>query len=131
MPDIIRLACEIDVGMARHVASARVRAMMTKGARIKGPRVLIEGLTFKEKCPDTRNTKMIDLVKGLADDGITRNTRDDWADPHEVQDKYGIALTANIPVGAQYDAVMPIKRDQAVARGTTAACWPRTGCFLT
>lgn len=121
IPDIIRLAREINDNMARHAASRLVKALIAKGGRIKGGRVLIAGFTFKENCPDTRNTKVVDLAQGLRDYGLEVVIHDSWADPAEVHEEYGIDLLPEVPAGARFDAVvLAVRHDSLVSRG---AAW--------
>lgn len=118
IPDIIRLAREINDSMPRHAASLLVKAMIAKGARLKGARVLIEGFTFKENCPDIRNTKVIDLVQALAEYGIACDIHDDWAEQAEVDEEYSVTLIDAVAQGATYDAVvLAVAHKQAATRG--------------
>ena len=107
IPDIIRMSREINDGMARNVASRLVKAMIRKGLPINGAKALLAGFTFKENCPDIRNTKVIDLVHELADYGIAVTVCDNWADPTEVHEEYGLHIATDLPAtpGA-FDAVI-------------------------
>jgi len=118
IPDIIRLAREINDGMARHAASMLVKRMIAMGARIKGAKVLILGFTFKENCPDIRNTKIVDLVVALQEYGLVCEIVDAWADPAEVHEEYGLTLRADMPTTADYDAVViAVRHAEVVAAG--------------
>lgn len=104
IPDIIRVSREINDGMPRQVAQRFVRGMVNKGIQIKGARVLILGATFKEDCPDIRNTKVIDLLKAFREWGLEADITDPHADAHELVEEYGVTLTE--PADAAYDAVV-------------------------
>lgn len=118
IPDIIRLAREINDGMARHSASMLVKRMIAQGARIKGAKVLILGVTFKENCPDTRNTKIVDLVVALEEYGLVCEIVDSWADPAEVHEEYGLTLRDGLPTTPDYDAVViAVRHNEVVAAG--------------
>lgn len=107
IPDIIRQAREINDGMARHAAALLVKSMILKGGRVGGARVLVMGLTFKENCPDIRNTKVVDLVENLQSYGMVVDIHDPWAVPDEVKHEYGLDLIQHQPrPGADYDAVI-------------------------
>lgn len=107
IPDIIRRAREINDGMARHAAGLLVRAMIARGQSVLGARVLILGLTFKEDCPDLRNTKVVDLIKALEAFGARPEVHDPRADREEALRETGIALLPDLPApGADYDAVI-------------------------
>jgi UDP-N-acetyl-D-galactosamine dehydrogenase len=120
IPDIIRTAREINDGMARTAASRLVKAMVARDLSIKGARVLVAGITFKENCPDTRNTKVVDLVAHLREWGMIPEVVDTWADPVEVHGEYGLAIGSDLPdAGAgEYDAVvLAVAHDDMVAAG--------------
>jgi len=70
--------------------------MLQRSLPVKGANVLVMGLTFKENCPDIRNTKVVDLVAELKDYGCEVDVYDPWADAQEVQHEYGLELTADI-----------------------------------
>lgn len=106
IPDIIRSAREINDGMARHATSRLVKAMIKRDIPIKGAKVLVVGVTFKENCQDTRNTKAIDLIGNVRDYGMEVEVLDTWADPKEVSEEYGIQIRSNLPIGERYQAVI-------------------------
>lgn len=105
IPDIIRTAREINDGMARFVASKLVKAMIQKGQIIKGAKVLIMGITFKENCPDIRNTKVIDLIEELESYGMHVSIYDPWANSDEVLKEYNLKLT-EFPQKNSHDAII-------------------------
>ena len=110
IPDIIRRAREINNGMPKHAAMKLVRAMIGKDVPVRGARVLILGLTFKENCPDTRNTKVGDLIAALAEFEMSVDVFDPWAEPAQASRELGIELLPELPDGvgseAAYDGVV-------------------------
>lgn len=105
IPDIIRKAREINDGMARFVASKLIKAMIEKGQLIKGAKVLVMGMTFKENCPDIRNTKVVDLISELHSYSMDVSVYDPWVDVKEAKDEYGIDMLLSLNE-AEYDAVI-------------------------
>ncbi len=69
-------------------------------------RVLVLGITFKENCPDVRNTRVVDVIDEMKDYGITVEVFDPWADPDEVRREYGIDVMNECPQSGQYDAIV-------------------------
>ncbi|MFQ6553777.1 nucleotide sugar dehydrogenase [Aestuariibius insulae] len=107
IPDIIRLSREINDGMARHAVTRLVKAMIRKGLRIGGARVLVLGLTFKENCADLRNTKVVDLIASLESYGMSCDIHDPAVSQQEAADITGHVLLPEVPGdGADYDAVI-------------------------
>jgi UDP-N-acetyl-D-galactosamine dehydrogenase len=82
-----------------------VKAMLRKRIHVAGARVLVLGLTFKENCPDIRNTRVVDIVRELRQYGARVDVHDPWADAAEARHEYGIELTPSPRSGA-YDAVV-------------------------
>lgn len=118
IPDIIRTAREINDGMARNAVNRLVKAMAARNLPIKGARVLIAGFTFKENCPDTRNTKVVDMVAHLKDWGIVTDIVDTWADAGEVEEEYGLSIATTLPDAGAYDPViLTVPHEDMVAGG--------------
>ncbi|MCG9101366.1 nucleotide sugar dehydrogenase [Laribacter hongkongensis] len=92
-PQVILAGRRINDGMAAYIAQQTVKQMIDAGCCIKGARVIVLGLTFKENCPDIRNSKVADLVRELQDYGCEVFVHDPIADPAEAEHEYGIALT--------------------------------------
>lgn len=92
-PQVILAGRRINDGMAAWIAQQTVKRMIDAGSSIKGARVIVLGLTFKENCPDIRNSKVADLVRELKDYGCDVHVHDPIANPAEAQHEYGIALT--------------------------------------
>ncbi|UYV37186.1 nucleotide sugar dehydrogenase [Rhodobacteraceae bacterium D3-12] len=107
IPDIIRTSREINDSMAQVAANRLLKAMIDNGARLKGARVLMLGLTFKENCPDIRNTKVVDLAEALREFGMTVDFCDTWIDAEEAKQELGEDALTELPAaGANYDAVV-------------------------
>lgn len=119
IPDIIRSAREINDGMPRHAAELLVRQMARAGHNFQSARVLISGFTFKENCPDIRNTKVADLFWQLSDYGIKVDVVDGWANSDEVRAEYGIEVMARLPRTGDYSAVViAVAHRETVELGT-------------
>ncbi len=84
----------VNDSMGKYVADAAVRKMIEAGQAPKKSKVVILGLTFKENCPDTRNSKVSDIIKRLAEYGIVPEVVDMWASEHDAKNEYGVTLTA-------------------------------------
>ena len=91
-PQIILAGRRINDGMGAYVASQLVKAMLKRRLQVDGARVLILGLTFKENCPDLRNTRVIDVVAELRDYGVQVDVHDPWAYAAEAKQEYGLDL---------------------------------------
>jgi len=104
-PEIILAGRRVNDNMGPYAASELVKAMIKAGHTVANARVLIMGFTFKENCPDLRNTRVIDVVKELSEFGCKVDVTDCWADNEEAEHEYGISLHQN-PEKAQYDAVL-------------------------
>lgn len=91
-PNLILGARQINNGMAKYVAERTIKLMIKKGLRIKDSKVLILGITFKENCPDVRNTKVVDIIFEMQEYGCSVDVADYWADKDEVKHEYGIDL---------------------------------------
>lgn len=118
IPDIIRMAREINDGMAQHAVSLLVKEMIRREARVHRGRVLILGVTFKENCADIRNTKVVDMVGELVSYGLEVEIHDPWADLKEVKGTHGLDLLVKLPEHAGYDAViLAVPHEDFVVRG--------------
>lgn len=94
-PNLILGARQINNAMGKFVAEKTIKLMIKKGLPIKDSKVLVLGFTFKENCPDVRNTKVIDIVKELSDYGCKVDVSDYWADQESVKHEYGLSLIKN------------------------------------
>lgn len=104
-PEIILAGRRLNDSMGEYVASQVVKAMIKKGISISGSKILMLGVTFKENCPDVRNTKIVDVVSALKDYGIEVVVYDPWAKPAEVAHEYQIESTQKLP-NDSFDAVV-------------------------
>jgi len=104
-PDMILAGRRINDGMGEYVVSQLVKQMMKKRIQIDGARVLIMGLTFKENCPDLRNTKVIDIVNELKEYNITVDIVDPWCSSEEAQHEYGVSTMTTAEEGI-YDGIV-------------------------
>lgn len=105
LPRVMFSARRLNDGMGDYVANQTIKCMNKKGIMVKDSKILILGITFKENCPDIRNTKVVDIFHTLNEytDNIT--IYDPWADKGKVKHEYGIEITNNLPQG-QYDAII-------------------------
>ncbi|MFV8393012.1 nucleotide sugar dehydrogenase [Flavobacterium sp. LB2P6] len=104
-PEIILAGRRLNDSMGEYVASQVVKLMIKKGISVNGATVLMLGITFKENCPDVRNTKIVDVIAALTDYGITVTTYDPLANPLEVKNEYNL-ITTNLIPKQKFDAVI-------------------------
>ena len=104
-PDVILAGRRINDGMGQHVASRVIKKMVQKGITVPGSRLLILGLSFKENCPDIRNTRVVDLLDEFRDYQIEVDIHDPWVDPADARHEYDIELVETLEKGG-YDAIV-------------------------
>ena len=104
-PEIILAGRRLNDNMGIYVASQVIKLMIKKGHKIEGAKILVMGITFKENCPDIRNSRVIDVIKELKEYGCDVHVSDYWADDAEVQKEYGISLEKE-PNSDEYEAVV-------------------------
>lgn len=104
-PEIILAGRKLNDSMGEYVASQVVKLMIKKGITIKDSKLLMLGITFKENCPDVRNTKIVDVIAALEDYGINVTIYDPWANPDEVKHEYNLQTTKEIPT-EEFEAVV-------------------------
>lgn len=104
-PQVILAGRRINDAMGSYVAGQMVKAMLKRRIQVNGARVLVLGLTFKENCPDLRNTRVVDLIAELHEYGVKVDVQDPWADPIEARAEYGLEL-ATKPETAAYDGII-------------------------
>jgi len=104
-PEIILAGRRLNDSMGEYVASQVVKLMIKKGVTINGASLLMLGITFKENCPDVRNTKIVDVIKALEDYGIQITIFDPWANPSEVKHEYDLITVKEQP-DSLFDAVV-------------------------
>lgn len=105
-PEVILAGRRINDGMGAHVADRVARLMMKRGFPVVGSRILVMGLTFKENCPDLRNSKVIDVIAGLGEYHAQVEVWDPWVDLGEARHEFGLELEASEPAAGRYDAVV-------------------------
>ena len=104
-PEIILAGRRLNDSMGEYVASEVIKLMIKKDVKVKDAEVLVLGITFKENCPDVRNTKVVDVVSALKDFGVNVSIYDPWADETEVSHEYGLTSTQTIPE-KKFDALV-------------------------
>lgn len=104
-PEIILAGRRLNDSMGEYVASQVVKLMIKKGVVVNGAKLLMLGITFKENCPDVRNTKIVDVISSLADYGIQVSIYDPWANPAEVKHEYKLITSSTIP-SEKFDAIV-------------------------
>lgn len=105
LPRVMSNARRLNDGMGAYVANQTIKCMNKKGILVKNARVLILGITFKENCPDIRNTKVVDIYHTLAEYTNDITVFDPWANAAHVKKEYGIDIVNQLPT-AQYDAII-------------------------
>jgi UDP-N-acetyl-D-galactosamine dehydrogenase len=116
-PEMILAGRRINDGMGRYVVSQLVKKMLKKRIHVDGANVLIMGLTFKENCPDLRNTKVVDIVDELKEYNINVDVVDPWCSAEGAMREYGLNLTQN-PDKGHYDAIiLAVAHDEFKAMG--------------
>lgn len=111
-PEIILAGRRLNDGMGAYVAEEVVKLMVKKEINVKNARCLIFGFTFKENCPDVRNTKVIDIVNELKNYHVTPVIFDPWANTNEVQHEYGIEVVNEMPIGNYESAILAVSHDE-------------------
>jgi len=104
-PEVILAGRRINDGMGAYVVAELTKAMIKRRIQVHGANVLVMGLTFKENCPDVRNTKVVDILSELAEYEINVDVYDPWVNPEEAEYEYGVQLI-EAPKKAHYDAVI-------------------------
>lgn len=124
-PQVIASGRLVNDGMGVFVAKKILKKLIANGVLIHRSRALILGITFKENCPDTRNTKVVDVYRELTDFGLSVDVYDPWASPHSVKHEYGIDLITTID--QTYDAIiLAVAHDQFLTLDIAALKKQRT-----
>jgi len=119
-PEIILAGRRLNDSMGGYVVSQLVKAMTKRRIQVQGSRVLVMGLTFKENCPDLRNTRVVDIVRELKEYSIDVDVYDPWVDPAEAQHEYGITPVSR-PQSAAYDGIiLAVAHEQFASMGAAA-----------
>lgn len=104
-PNVILSGRRVNDSVSEFIASKVVKLMIKKGIAVQGANALILGVTFKENCPDVRNTKVVDVYKELNEYGVNVDIYDPWADSAEVKHEYNLDLISDLE-GKKYDAIV-------------------------
>lgn len=104
-PEIILAGRRMNDGMGEYVANRIVRLMLKKGIQVLGSHILVLGITFKENCPDVRNTKVVDIIRALREYNVQVTVYDPWANPEAVRREYGLDIETELPHG-RFDAIL-------------------------
>jgi UDP-N-acetyl-D-galactosamine dehydrogenase len=104
-PEIILAGRRLNDGMGIYVASQVIKLMLQRDIRIREASILVLGITFKENCPDVRNTKAVDVIRNLQSYGINVTIFDPWASAEEVAHEFGLKVVSEIP-SQQFDAIV-------------------------
>lgn len=104
-PEVILSGRHVNNSMAKFIAEKVIKMLVAKGSKLKGAKALILGFTFKENCPDTRNTKVVDIYRELTEYGLDVDVCDPWANAEKVENEYGIKLQGDTDAKL-YDAVI-------------------------
>ena len=106
--------------MGAYVVTQLVKTMTQRRIHVQGARVLVMGLTFKENCPDLRNTRVVDIVRELGEYDVQADVYDPWVSAEEAQHEYGIT-PVQAPVAGAYDAIIvAVAHQEFKAMGTQA-----------
>jgi UDP-N-acetyl-D-glucosamine/UDP-N-acetyl-D-galactosamine dehydrogenase len=106
-PEIILAGRRLNDGMGAYVAGEVIKLMVKKSIPVSGSKALVLGITFKENCPDVRNTKVIDIIRHLQSYHVQVDIYDPWANPEEVYEEYGVKTVQELPASqSQYNAVV-------------------------
>ncbi|WP_442593189.1 Vi polysaccharide biosynthesis UDP-N-acetylglucosamine C-6 dehydrogenase TviB [Parapusillimonas sp. JC17] len=119
-PEIILAGRRLNDSMGSYVVSQLVKAMTKRSIQVQGSRVLVMGLTFKENCPDLRNTRVVDIVRELGEYNIEVDVYDPWVDADEAVREYGITPVADPHAGAYDGIILAVAHHQFVGMGATA-----------
>lgn len=106
LPRIMFSARRLNDGMGAYVANQVIKCMNLKGSIVKDSKVLILGVTFKENCPDIRNTKIVDIFTSLKEYTQNITVYDPWADADSVKREYGIEIASSLPSNEKFDAII-------------------------
>lgn len=104
-PEVIMAGRRINDGMGKYIVSQLVKAMLNKKIQVQGAKILIMGLTFKENCPDLRNTRVVDIIDELKEYNINADIVDPWVSSDQAQTEYGVKLVSE-PKNGEYDAII-------------------------
>lgn len=116
-PEVILAGRRLNDGMGAYVAGQMVKAMLHRRIHVKGGSVLVMGLTFKENCPDLRNTRVLDLITELREFGLNVDVYDPWVKPNEAQREHGIQMISAPETSAYDGIILAVGHDEFKAMG--------------
>jgi UDP-N-acetyl-D-galactosamine dehydrogenase len=119
-PEIILAGRRINDHMGQYIASSVIKKMVQKGINVSGSRILVLGLTFKENCPDLRNTRVIDIISDLREYGIRVDVYDPWVNREEAKKEYGLELLQELPKNTYGGVVVAVAHRQFVTMTAAA-----------
>jgi UDP-N-acetyl-D-galactosamine dehydrogenase len=119
-PEVILAGRRVNDTMASFIAHDVLTVMVKRKLPVAQAKLLVMGFTFKENCPDTRNTKVADLIRELQDFVEEVVVFDPWADVRQAEQEYGIAVTSTLPHGSFHGVVLAVRHDEFVALGPEA-----------
>ncbi|MBV6306203.1 Vi polysaccharide biosynthesis UDP-N-acetylglucosamine C-6 dehydrogenase TviB [Candidimonas humi] len=119
-PEIILAGRRLNDSMGGYVVSQLVKAMTKRRIQVQGSRVLVMGLTFKENCPDLRNTRVVDIVRELGEYNIEVDVYDPWVEAAEAQHEYGITPVSEPAPGAYDGIILAVAHEQFADMGAAA-----------
>ncbi|MFC5871289.1 UDP-N-acetyl-D-galactosamine dehydrogenase [Chryseobacterium arachidis] len=135
-PDVILSGRRVNDSIANFIASKVVKLLIAKGGIVKNSEALILGITFKENCPDVRNTKVVDIYNELKEYGINVDVYDPWANKEEVEHEYGVHILEKLKEGKKYDSIIVavshkefLEMDIEQLKNTTAVIFDAKACL--
>lgn len=121
-PEIILAGRRMNDGMGEYVANETIKLMLKKGIQVLGSDILIMGFTFKENCPDVRNTKVIDIYRALKEYNLNITVYDPWANPTIAKREYGIDITNELPNQTYDSVILAVAHKEFIDINITSLC---------
>lgn len=128
-PEIILSGRRMNDGMGEYVANETVKQMLKKGIQVLGAHILILGFTFKENCPDVRNTKVVDIYRALKEYNVSLTVYDPWANPDIARHEYGVEITNKLPSGHFDAAILAVAHREFASLDIPSLLAPRHVIF--
>ena len=121
-PEIILAGRRMNDGMGEYVANETIKLMLKKGIQVLNSNILIMGFTFKENCPDVRNTKVVDIYRSLQEYNVNITVYDPWANPDVAKREYGVTIINKLP-SQKYDAlIMAVAHKEFIGIDINSLC---------
>ncbi|MBQ7690510.1 MAG: nucleotide sugar dehydrogenase [Muribaculaceae bacterium] len=121
-PEIILAGRRMNDGMGEYVANETIKLMLKKGIQILGSNILILGFTFKENCPDVRNTKVIDIYRSLREYNVNITVYDPWASPEIARREYGIVIENKLPKPGADAVIVAVAHNEFLSLDVKSLC---------